>query len=120
MRYVMLYQHLRFESVLLCEHIFIHLTIKLLRHSVRSFRHQNNQDFIRLRLDCNKLRSFLPLVIMITNQTKSPPKFDCLTVDLKVRLYEVSDVKNESNQIQPPRLTRPKNVPVADSAQRGD
>ena len=46
-------------------------------YAVRSFRHQNSQDFIRMRLDSNKSRSFLPTVIMITDQTESNPNPDC-------------------------------------------
>ena len=50
--------------------------LALRSHSVRSFCHRNNQDLIRIRFDCNKWRSFLPIVIRITSQIKSPPKPD--------------------------------------------
>ena len=45
-----------------------HLRVKI--SAMCSFRHQNNQDFVRS--DGNKSRSFLPIAIMITNQTKPP------------------------------------------------
>ena len=37
----------------------------------------NNQDLSRMRLDCNKVHSFLSIVIRITNQTKLSLKPDC-------------------------------------------
>ena len=42
---------------------------------------------------------------MITSQTKSPLKPDCLITDLKMRLSVNSDLQNESNHIQLLRLT---------------
>ena len=46
-----------------------------------SFRNQNNQDYIKVRLHWNKNCSFHPITILITNQTKPPIDlacFDCL------------------------------------------
>ena len=45
-------------------------------YSAAFFGHQNSQDFVRMRSDCSKSRSFLPIAIVIVNQTIPPLDLD--------------------------------------------
>ena len=68
---------------------------------MRPFRHQNSQVGVRF--------------VIITNQTKSHPKPDCLIADLKVKLSANGDIKNKRSCIQLPiQLPSDKSRSIAD------